>query len=249
MTNTVQGFVAKTFTKDFPRKDGSTATSYSCKLESAETGLELPKFYQYGFKPLPFKEGDFVELKVTPKNEKADEITGGRVIPADKAPQRKPKQAAASEGGFGGANDGPKKPWGGKGGGGGGYNNAARDAQFAEKEKYQREHVQPRIEYQSARNAAIEAVGVLLTHDGLPTSKAAGKAGSATRYEDIVEYINKLTVQFFHDTQTLRLVGTVADSGQAVPQPAHQAQLPEAEPAAVAAEDDVIVEDSDDGAF
>lgn len=262
MSNTVQGFVAKTFEKKFPRKDGSEATAYSCKLESAETGLELEKFYQYGFKPLPFKEGDYVELTVQPKTASADEITGGKIV--KNAPARKQKQAAPaqSEGGFGGANDpapgAAKKQWqGGKSGGGGGFNAAKRDAQWDEKEKYNREVTQPRIQYQAARNAAIEAIAVLLANDGLPTSKAANKAGAATRYEDIVEYINKLTVQFYFDTESLRLLNTVVDSGKVEGLTGVNAQKPEAAPTGTASaaqvalseDDDVIEDDTGDTSF
>jgi hypothetical protein len=237
VSDTISGFVAKTFAKEFNTKKGGTATAYSCKLESAETGQELPKFYQYGFKPLPFKKGDYVELQVKPKNDAADEITGGKIV--KNPPARRPKQEAAT---FGGASDGNKKPWAGKGG-----TYAARDAQFAEKDRYAREHTQPRIQYQAARNAAIEAVAVLLANDGLPTSKAATKAGASTRFEDIVEYINKLTVQFHYDTETLRLLGAVVDSGVIESITGVNSQRPEAEAGtADKQEADEIVDDPED---
>lgn len=72
---------------------------------------------------------------------------------------------------------------------------------------------QQNIHYQNSRTAAIELVDVLLSHNALPITGAKTKAGEAARYEEIVDSVNKLTVQFFNDLETFRLFETVSDAG------------------------------------
>ena len=72
---------------------------------------------------------------------------------------------------------------------------------------------QQNIHYQNSRTAAIEVVGLLLEHKALPITNANSKAGVAARYDEIVDAVNKLTVQLFNDLETFRLLETVADAG------------------------------------
>ena len=72
---------------------------------------------------------------------------------------------------------------------------------------------QANIHYQSSRKDAVEIVRLLLANDALPMSEAKTKAGTAKRYDEIVAFVNKLTVQFFFDVETLRLTKSVADAG------------------------------------
>lgn len=72
---------------------------------------------------------------------------------------------------------------------------------------------QASIIYQSSRKDALQLVTVLLGADALPISTGKGKAGEAKRYEQILEIVDKMTVQFYHDVDTLRLLESVADAG------------------------------------
>jgi len=69
------------------------------------------------------------------------------------------------------------------------------------------------IVYQSSRKDAIALVAVLQESDALPISAAKSKAAEATRYQQILDIVNKLTVQFVKDVETLRLLESVADAG------------------------------------
>jgi hypothetical protein len=69
------------------------------------------------------------------------------------------------------------------------------------------------IIYQNSRTAAISLVATLQAADALPISQAKSKAAEATRYEQILDIVNKLTVQFYFDVDTLRLTESVADAG------------------------------------
>jgi hypothetical protein len=75
----------------------------------------------------------------------------------------------------------------------------------------------PTIHYQNSRTAAIELVGLMLAHDALPMSEAKTKAGTAKRFAEIKALVDKLTVQFYFDVETLRLMKSVADAGAEKP--------------------------------
>ena len=72
------------------------------------------------------------------------------------------------------------------------------------------------IHYQSARKDAIEVLRTLMQVDALPLSSAKTKAGETKRYEEIMALVDKLTVRYFHDTETQRILDTVADEGAEV---------------------------------
>lgn len=73
------------------------------------------------------------------------------------------------------------------------------------------------IQYQSSRKDALQIVGLLLEHDALPVSTAGAKAGTAKRYEEIKGFVDKLTVEFYGDVQSLRLLSSVVDAGKGSP--------------------------------
>lgn len=75
---------------------------------------------------------------------------------------------------------------------------------------------QTSIHYQSARKDAIEVLKLLQSQDALPLSAAKTKAGEAKRYEELIALVDKLTVQFFYDAETHRLLSTVVDAGKVV---------------------------------
>jgi hypothetical protein len=70
------------------------------------------------------------------------------------------------------------------------------------------------IQYQSSRKDAIEIVFRALDNKALPVTKTESKAGEATRFSQILDAIDKLTVRLYHDVDTLRLLETVADEGE-----------------------------------
>jgi hypothetical protein len=72
---------------------------------------------------------------------------------------------------------------------------------------------QSSIHYQSSRNAAIEVIKLLVETKSLPVSSAQTKAGEAKRYEEIMALIDKLTVRFYVDTETQRILASVTDEG------------------------------------
>lgn len=84
------------------------------------------------------------------------------------------------------------------------------------------------IHYQNSRTAAVELVSVLLENNALPITGAKTKAGEAARYDEIVEAVNKLTVQFFNDLESFRLFDTVSDAGEV--DTSADEELPDAEP-------------------
>jgi hypothetical protein len=72
---------------------------------------------------------------------------------------------------------------------------------------------QSAIHYQSSRSAAIAAVEILHKLDAIPLSGAKTKAGEAKRYEEVIALIDKLTVRYFNDCETHRLLESVVDDG------------------------------------
>ena len=69
------------------------------------------------------------------------------------------------------------------------------------------------IGWQNARTAAIATVTMALANNSLPLTQTKSKAGDATRFTQIQEFIDKLTVRFFIDAATLRVLENVADEG------------------------------------
>jgi hypothetical protein len=83
------------------------------------------------------------------------------------------------------------------------------------------------IHMQNSRTAAIAAVQLLATHDALALPKAGTKPAEAKRYDIITAAIDKLTVQYFNDLESMRLLETVADAGAVDTKP--DAPLPSAD--------------------
>ena len=72
---------------------------------------------------------------------------------------------------------------------------------------------QASIIYQSSRKDALQLVEILLANDALPVSGAKSKSGEAKRFDEIKAFVDKLTVEFFHDVDTLRKLDEVEDAG------------------------------------
>lgn len=69
------------------------------------------------------------------------------------------------------------------------------------------------IHYQSARSNALTLVELATKLDALPMIETKGKAGQAKRYAELTALVDKLTVQFYNDTNSLRLLETIDDAG------------------------------------
>ena len=69
------------------------------------------------------------------------------------------------------------------------------------------------IHYQSSRKDAIEVLKLLTDLDALPLSAAKTKAGEVKRYEEVMALVDKLTVRFYYDVETKRILETVIDEG------------------------------------
>lgn len=70
------------------------------------------------------------------------------------------------------------------------------------------------IVYQSSRKDALSLVEVLISQGALPISSAKTAAGTAKRYDEIRALVDKLTVQYYFDVQTLRVLEQVEDAGE-----------------------------------
>lgn len=211
MSVKVAGFVEKVFPKAGQNGRGHWL-AYSIKLQKADGNVD-PMYYQFGFvdgyqggTPLenfvPIKAGDYVEFEAEPKDDKAMTAVKGTARKPKNAPAKPAAPAQSSGGGY-------------KGKGGGGYKprEPVKSAIFGNIGQNSTEDDIKRISLASARTAAIELVSVLLANDGLVTSAAATKAGQASRYEEIVAAVDKLTVKYFFDSATGRLLESVADEG------------------------------------
>ncbi len=104
-------------------------------------------------------------------------------------------------------------------------------------------NTQKSIHYQSSRNAAIQAITLLLANDALPMSSAKTKAGEAKRFEEITALIDKLTVRYFFDAETQRLLTTVADDGAVTN---NAGELPDADDSEKEADDEEGDDELDD---
>lgn len=104
---------------------------------------------------------------------------------------------------------------------------------------------QKSIHYQSARKDALNLVALLLAQDALPLTSAKGKAGEAKRFVELSALVDKLTVQYFFDAETQRLLDSVADAGAVAA--ADVGKLPEDSDDDEEEDDEEESDDSDEG--
>jgi hypothetical protein len=78
------------------------------------------------------------------------------------------------------------------------------------------------IVLQHSQEMAERRIANLIAVHALPLSKADTKAGEAKRFEEVQEIARKLTVQFYNDATSDRLLKFVADT----PPPAVKAETP-----------------------
>lgn len=223
----VEGFVEVLHEKSGTNARGAW-TAYSIKVQNAD-GTVDPTWYGFGFEKPKFVKGDYIRFEAEMKADGK----GGQFVPGSgskpKNPPAKPAapQAPAGQGGY----NGPRK------GGGGGFQKRepVKSALFGTIGQNNTEDDIRRMSYTAARSAALEAIGILLTHDGLPMSAAKTKAGQAERFKEITAAIDKLTVEYFFDAATARKLESVADAGS---KESRVAPLPTEKPGAAAPSND-----------
>lgn len=192
------GFISKINSVTRKKKSGNgTYTLHSLRLVDKD-GNEVDGWFNNGFDPIEAKQGDYVKFEAA----KSDYGQNNYDIAKGSLKVSKNPPAAPAEA----LNDGPAKP---KSGGGGGGSQSRN------------------IHYQNSRTAALGAVGLLLEHGGLQLPATQSKAGAANRYELIVGAIDKLTVKYFNDLESFRLLETVADTFEF---PQGDGDLPDSEP-------------------
>lgn len=139
----------------------------------------------YGFEFPPFKEGDLIEYETEQDGEYTKYKQGtGKIL---RRPKDQPATTPAASASTTTASSSTAST---------GY-----DAR------------QQQIVLQHSQEMAIQATALLLEHDALPITKASTKAGEAKRFEEIVASVDKLTVKYFNDVVSGRLLVTVPDMG------------------------------------
>lgn len=102
-----------------------------------------------------------------------------------------------------GSGGGSRPPY--KGGGSSGP--SARDKYFEDKDKYDKEHREPRIQQQAARRDAIEFLTLLVANGGVSLG-----SGKADKKAEILELeLDRLTAKFWRDTQSLAKLKRAAE--------------------------------------
>lgn len=198
----MKGTVAKIATKTGRSRRGQW-TLYSF-ITQDESGNENG-WVTFGFEAPPFHEGDFIEYETeTDQDGRVQYKKGtGKIIPRPKQPEQPTRAEQVSSQAAAGGNSQSS-------------GSASLDAR------------QQSIVLQHSQEMAIKAVTVLLQNDSLPTTGAKTKAGEAKRFEEIVAAIDKLTVKYFNDVVSGRLLSNVPDMG--IINTAPDAQIPAEQP-------------------
>jgi hypothetical protein len=195
MSETIVGFVEK-INETTGNNSRGPWTAYSMKIQDKD-GTVNPKWFQAGFEKPVCVEGDYVQLKADPKDDKALTVVKGS-IRVSKNPPAKPASPDRGE----------KR-------GKVGYSAAKTTSSdlFGEIGGYNTEDDIRRMSYSACRSDAVLLTAALIEAKALPMSKADSKAGVAARFEAVEAYVDKLTVRFFFDSASGRLLETVADAG------------------------------------
>lgn len=212
--------------------------SYSFALE----GRPKDVWYNLGFNKKPtFQEGDFVQFTAE-ENANGYLTVVGEVTRAKNAPARNNAGAGAAEG----TSDVGRQSSAVKG-----TNDTSPVVSGSDGADRQTQ-----IVLQHSQEIATRVIDLLLRNDALPMSEAKSKAGNAKRFDEILASVDKLTVKYFKDVVSARLLSSVVDMGVvsvkadgAIPDVQTAAKRGPGRPkAAVAPEtDDLAVQNDDDG--
>lgn len=169
--------------------------SYSFALESKPKDI----WYNLGFNKKPnFFEGDFVQFTAE-ENANGYLTVVGEVTRAKNAPARDAGRASTAQSG----SDAPKQ----------GSSEASGQGNTGVTTQTDGADRQTQIVLQHSQEMAIAAVDLLLRNDALPMSEAKSKAGNAKRFDEILASVDKLTVKYFKDVVSARLLSSVVDMG------------------------------------
>lgn len=207
MSERIEGFVAKINTKTGNGRRGAW-TLYTGRIEKAD-GTEYPDWINFGFDAPGFKEGDYISFDVERNDGRVEFVKG-----SGKKPKNPPARKAKGGGGKSGGGQSGQSGGGRRGGGGGGYAGGGNKFDGSGIQNTMNPIDAQRVGLSAARTAALETVALLLGNNALPLTKAANKAGEAARYDEIMAALDKITVRFYHDTTTGRLLESVADEGK-----------------------------------
>lgn len=188
----LEGFVSIVNGRKGTSKNGRAYTLYSFKIEDVE-GNEDNRWVGMGFKEPPFKKGDYIRFTGSVNDRgNLDYVEGTGQIVANP-----PQRVAAS----GGSNKGS------------GSSKATESELFGSIGGYNTEDDISRMTWAGSRRDAIEVVKLLLETDALPITKTKGKANEAVRFDEVLDAIDKQTVEYYMDSATRRKLTTVDDAG------------------------------------
>lgn len=180
----IQGFIKRAATKDGKGKRGPW-TRYSFIME-LDNGSESG-WIGAGFDKPPFAETSYGSIEVNEGEYGKEYVKDSwkSLSPPTRAPQNTPAPSVAAPSGSG-------------------TSTPSKGAYVDRNDS---------IVYQSSRKDAIQVIALLLENDALPLAAAGAKANTAKRFAEIQAYVNKLTVEFYGDVQTGRVLQQVVDSG------------------------------------
>lgn len=211
MSNEVIGFISRVGEQTGDGAKGEWK-KYSFQIMD-ENGTVSKEWYKGGFlkkatDPVPVAEGNKVKFSYT-VNDYGNQVDKGSlqvkndVVAPVKKEASKPSYA-------------PRKTA-----------EAKKSDMFGDIGGYNTEDDIRRMALSNASTRAIELAALLLDNDALPVTTAkASKAVNAKRYEEVLAYVDKLTVKLFYDAATTRLLDNIEDEGEVDLAP--RGELPEA---------------------
>jgi hypothetical protein len=181
----------KTFTGELVRLNSrevqgrnGPVTAYSGKICKPD-GEEYEEWVGFGFKKPACRQGDSVVISAKKEN--------GFWKTVDVEVTEKAGEPDSASG-----DNGSSRP-------------AKESVQAASPSKNGSRQTQQNIHYQNSRSAALELTGLLLLNKAVPLSATVGKSGEAKRFAEITALVDKLTVSYFHDLETFRLINDIED--------------------------------------
>lgn len=156
--------------KEFTNARGRTMLLYSFKLQGDN------RWFRCGTRPLPAAAGDAIQFTYDVEKNNVD-VESVRPVPRDSVAKAPAVATAANA-----ARSAPGSKdayW------------ADKESRDIERERYNREVVQPRIEFQSARRDAVALIPVLLANEAVPGITA--KTAANKKLAAIVACVDELT--------------------------------------------------------
>lgn len=185
-----KGFVQKILTRTGTGRRGSW-TAYNAIIEK-DDGTTYEQPVGFGFDKPNIKEGDYVKIE-------SEDVRGFEQAVSVKKLKNPPARSSKKE-------QSGSSSRGNSGGGGNRFDGTGIQNRTNPEDA-------KRMSYANARTTAVEVISLLLAHDALPLTATKSKAAQAKRNKELLAAIDKLTVQFFNDGMSLRLLDTVADAG------------------------------------